>query len=43
MQVSVKNSDVLASLLTDHSPNTFSYCKIEEAIEVEAFENLITA
>ena len=42
MQVSVKNSDVLA-LLTDHSPITFSYYKIEEAIEVEAFGNLITA
>ena len=31
MQVSVKNSDVLASLLTDHSPVTFSYCKNEES------------
>ena len=30
VQVSVKNTDVLASLLTDHSPITFSYCKIEE-------------
>ena len=43
MQVSVKNSDVLAFLLTDHSPITFSYYKIEEAIEVEASGNLITA
>ena len=31
MQVSVKNTDVLASLLTDHSPVTFSYCKNEES------------
>ena len=31
MQVSVKNTDVLASLLTDHSPITFSYCKNEES------------
>ena len=31
MQVSVKNTDVLAFLLTDHSPITFSYCKIEES------------
>ena len=30
MQVSVKNTDVLASLLTDHSPVTFSYCKNKE-------------
>ena len=30
MQVSVKNTDILASLLTDHSPITFSYCKNEE-------------
>ena len=30
MQVSVKNADVLASLLTDHSPITFSYFKNEE-------------
>ena len=42
MQVSVKNSNVVAFLLTDHSPILFSY-KIEEAIEVEAFGNLITA
>ena len=31
MQVSVKNGDVLASLLTDHSPITFSYCKQKES------------
>ena len=31
MQVSVKNTDVLASLLTDHSPITFSYCKNDES------------
>ena len=31
MQVSVKNTDVLASLLTDHLPITFSYCKNEES------------
>ena len=31
MQVSVKNTDVLGSLLTDHSPITFSYCKNEES------------
>ena len=30
MQVSVKNTDLLASLLTDHSPITFSYFKNEE-------------
>ena len=30
MQVSVKNADVLASLLTDQSPITFSYFKNEE-------------
>ena len=30
MQVSVKNTDVLASLLTDLSSFTFSYCKNEE-------------
>ena len=31
MQVSVKNTDVPASLLTDHSPITFSYFKNEES------------
>ena len=31
VQASVKNTDVLASLLTDHSPITFSYCKNEES------------
>ena len=31
MQVSVKNIDIIASLLTDHSPITFSYCKYEES------------
>ena len=31
MQVSVRNTDVLASLLTDHSPITFSYFKNEES------------
>ena len=31
MQVSMKNTDVLASLLTDHSPITFSYFKNEES------------
>ena len=30
MQVSVKNADVLASLLTDHSPIIFSCFKNEE-------------
>ena len=30
MQVSVKNTGILASLLTDRSPITFSYCKNEE-------------
>ena len=29
MQISVKNTDVLTSLLTDHSQITFSYCKNE--------------
>ena len=29
--VSAKNTDVLASLLTDHSPISFSYCKNEES------------
>ena len=29
--VSVKNTYVLASLLTDHSPISFSYCKNEES------------
>ena len=29
--VSPKNTDVLASLLTDHSPISFSYCKNEES------------
>ena len=27
MQVPVKNTDALASLLTDHLPIAFSYCK----------------
>ena len=31
MQVSVKNTDVLVSLLTDHSPITFSYFKNEDS------------
>ena len=31
MQVSAKNTDVLAFLLTDHSPITFSHCKNEES------------
>ena len=31
MQVSVKNTDIIASLLTDHSPIKFSYCKYEES------------
>ena len=31
MQVSVKNTDVLASLLTDHSSITFSCFKNEES------------
>ena len=31
MQVSVKNTDVLTSLLTDHSPITFSCSKNEES------------
>ena len=31
MQVSVKNTDILASLLTDQLPITFSYCKNEES------------
>ena len=31
MQVSVKNTDVSASLLTDHSPITFSCFKNEES------------
>ena len=30
MQICVKNTDVLAALLTDHSPITFSYFKNEE-------------
>ena len=37
MQVSVKNIDVLASLLLDHSPITFSYCKSEESNRVRGF------
>ena len=43
MQVSVKNTDVLASLLTDHLPITFSCFKNEKAIEVADYGNLITA
>ena len=31
MHASVKNGDVLASLLTDHSPIIFSYCKQKES------------
>ena len=31
MQVSVKNTGVIASLLTDHSPISFSYCTNEES------------
>ena len=31
MQVSIKNTDILASLLTDHLPITFSYFKNEES------------
>ena len=31
MQVSVKNTDIIASLLTDHSPITFSFCEYEES------------
>ena len=31
MQISVKNTDVLASHLTDHSPITFTYFKNEES------------
>ena len=31
MQASVKNTDVLVSLLTDHSPITFSYFKNEDS------------
>ena len=31
MQVSVKNTDVLGSLLTDHTLITFSYCTNEES------------
>ena len=40
MQVSGKNTDVLASPLTDHLPITFLYCKNEET---DAFRNLRTA
>ena len=32
MQVPAKNTDVLAFLLTDHLPITFSFCKNEESI-----------
>ena len=43
MQVSVKNTDVLASLLTDYSPITFSSFKNEENNRGgEAYGNLIT-
>ena len=45
MQVSVKNSDVLASLLTDHSPITFSCFKNEETnrgISFCKFNNSLT-
>ena len=31
MQVSVKNTDIVGSHLTDYSPITFSYCKNEES------------
>ena len=31
MQVSVKKTDIVASLLTDHSPITFSCLKNEES------------
>ena len=37
MQVSVKNTDVLASLLTDHSPVTFSCFKNEESNRGKGF------
>ena len=37
MQVPVKNTDVLASLLTDHSPITFMYFKNEENNRVGGF------
>ena len=43
MQVSVKNTDGLVSLLTDHSPITFHVLKMKKSIEVEAYRNLITA
>ena len=39
MQVSVKNTDALASLLTDHLPITFSYCKNEESNRIRGFWN----
>ena len=41
MQVFVKNTDVLASLLTDHANYIFILKKMRKAIEVEAFGNLI--
>ena len=41
MQVSVKNTDVLPTLLTDHSPITFHIVKMKKAIEAEVFGNLI--
>ena len=37
MQVSVKNTDVLASLLTNHSPIAFSYFNNEESNRGRAF------
>ena len=43
MQVSIKNTVALASLLTNHRQLHFYKVKMKKAIEAEAFGNLITA
>ena len=43
MRDSVKNTDDLASFLTDHSPIIFSCFENKKKIQVEAFGNLKTA
>ena len=43
MQVTLKNTDVLASLLNDRRQLHLHIVKMKKAIEVEVFGNLITA
>ena len=40
MQVSVKNTDVVASLLTDHLATTVSYFKNEESNRSRGFRKI---